>query len=91
MKETDKKERPNCDKCAHRRTIPGDAHTRCNNHGAHVKGHLQGIQGGWFMWPRNFDPTWLLECDGFSTEEEDRKAETKEVDPLLELFATMGR
>jgi len=30
-----------------------------------VKGHEHGIKNGWFMFPYNFDPTWLLECDGF--------------------------
>ena len=30
-----------------------------------IKGHEQGIRHGWFMWPANFDPTWLLECNGF--------------------------
>ena len=30
-----------------------------------IKGHPQGIRSGWFMWPVNFDPTWLLECNGF--------------------------
>lgn len=24
-----------------------------------------GIRSGWFMWPANFDPVWLLSCDGF--------------------------
>jgi len=24
-----------------------------------------GISHGWFCWPVNFDPTWLLTCDGF--------------------------
>ncbi len=30
-----------------------------------IKGHPQGIRSGWFMWPVNFDPTWLMECNGF--------------------------
>jgi hypothetical protein len=24
-----------------------------------------GIRSGWFLWPVNFDPVWLLTCDGF--------------------------
>lgn len=24
-----------------------------------------GFDNGWFMWPINFDPTWLNTCDGF--------------------------
>jgi len=26
----------------------------------------QGIHGGWFVWPVNFDPVWLEHCDGFT-------------------------
>ena len=26
------------------------------------------------MWPLNFDPVWLLECDGFSAKDEDERA-----------------
>ena len=63
---------PDCYKCVHRGTIPGDARSRC----AHPKrdelkvtGHLAGIQGGWFRWPNNFDPTWLQKCNGFERKE----------------------
>ena len=38
-----------------------------------IKGHPQGIKSGWFMWPANFDPTWLLECNGFSEIKEVKK------------------
>lgn len=31
----------------------------------HIKGNPTGMHRGWFNWPYNFDPTWLLECDGF--------------------------
>lgn len=30
-----------------------------------VKGHEQGIRRGWFSWPHNFDPVWLVACNGF--------------------------
>lgn len=30
-----------------------------------IKGHPQGIKRGWFLWPVNFDPTWLMSCNGF--------------------------
>lgn len=33
--------------------------------GLNVKGHPAGIRRGWFNWPYNFDPVWLLSCDGF--------------------------
>jgi hypothetical protein len=31
----------------------------------HIEGVQLGIQRGWFLWPVNFDPTWLVRCEGF--------------------------
>lgn len=31
-----------------------------------IKGDEHGIRHGWFIWPVNFDPTWLEHCDGFT-------------------------
>jgi hypothetical protein len=28
-----------------------------------------GICNGWFIWPINFDPVWLENCDGFESKE----------------------
>jgi len=36
-----------------------------------VEGDPHGIQMGWFNWPLNFDPVWLLKCDGY----EERKTD----------------
>lgn len=30
-----------------------------------VTGNPHGIRSGWFMWPANFDPVWLVSCNGF--------------------------
>ena len=30
-----------------------------------ISGDFHGIRNGWFNWPYNFDPVWLLTCDGF--------------------------
>lgn len=30
-----------------------------------ISGNKHGISHGWFMWPVNFDPVWLENCDGF--------------------------
>ena len=88
-------DKPNCYKCRHRRTIPGDAHSRCahpaiegadeNPFGAMVQamngkfaeagrqlgitGHALGVARGWFLWPAEFDPTWLLTCNGFEAKD----------------------
>ena len=61
-----------CYQCIHRFSIPGDAHSRCNNLTANVKGNPHGITKGWFFWPYNFDPVWLNACDGME-EIEDRE------------------
>lgn len=34
--------------------------------GIEVVGSEQGIRGGWFNHPWNFDPIWLLKCTGFT-------------------------
>ena len=78
----------NCYTCVHRLSIPGDAHTRCNNVNAKVEGDSYGIRMGWFIWPLNFDPTWLKSCDGFSNNLEDKKPRV-EHDTLTELFAIL--
>lgn len=30
-----------------------------------IVGADQGVRSGWFIWPVNFDPTWLEHCTGF--------------------------
>lgn len=66
MSDEKKQEKPDCYKCKHRGTIPGDCHSSCGNSEAKVEGNPQGIRGGWFFHPHNFDPVWLESCDGFS-------------------------
>ena len=61
-----------CYGCKYRTTIPGDAHSQCLNVGAAVRGNDHGIKSGWFMWPWNFDPTWLISCNGFKKREENK-------------------
>lgn len=79
-----------CYQCVHRLELPGDAHIRCNNHEANVKGSDHGRRSGWFNWPLNFDPVWLESCDGFSDKPEDKKPR-KELDPLADLFGLLKR
>jgi len=31
-----------------------------------IKGDEHGIRNGWFYWPVNYDPRWLINCDGFN-------------------------
>jgi len=81
-------DKPNCYKCVHRSNIPGDAHSRCNNFQANVTGDPHGISHNWFLWPLNFDPTWLESCDGFSEDSKDKKPLQK-LGPLEELLAML--
>ena len=30
-----------------------------------IQASEHGIRKGWFNWPYNYDPVWLLNCDGF--------------------------
>lgn len=32
-----------------------------------IKANPTGVRKGWFNYPWNFDPTWLLNCDGWET------------------------
>lgn len=55
-----------CFQCIHRRSIPGDAHTRCVNPDPSMKGNPHAVAEGWFMYPFNFDPTWKMkDCSNF--------------------------
>jgi hypothetical protein len=38
-----------------------------------IKGAEQGVRNGWFIWPVNFDPVWLISCDGFASPEEESR------------------
>lgn len=35
-----------------------------------VEGDERGIKKGWFNHPFNFDPVWLVSCEGFKEKEE---------------------
>lgn len=54
-----------CYSCRYRCRIPGDTHSGCMNKNAKVIGDPHGINHGWFFHPFNFDPTWLIYCDGY--------------------------
>ena len=65
----EKKEKPDCYKCSNRGTVPGDTHSSCSAKNAKVEGNRHGILRGWFAWPFNYDPVWLISCDSFSPKE----------------------
>jgi len=47
-----------------------------------INANPHGIRNGWFNWPLDFDPVWLLACDGF--EERSATNEQKTVAPSSE-------
>ena len=55
-----------CDKCKHRREVPGNYHIMCVNPDPEMTGHEHGIRNGWFAYPLLYDPTWKTKlCDNF--------------------------
>lgn len=42
----------------------------------HIQAQQHAVEKGWFMWPVNFDPTWLLNCDGFEDKDTPQKVIT---------------
>ena len=59
-----------CYSCEFRSTVFNSCHSSCMNKKAKVEGQDQGIKGGWFYWPSNFDPLWLKKCDSYMNKEE---------------------
>jgi len=61
-----------CYDCKHRKSIPGDAHSRCeawkraDTSEILRESNPHGIKMGWFLFPHNFDPVWGPdECQKF--------------------------
>ena len=64
---------PKCYSCKWRCAMESNAHSGCLHPDARLRpsnlritAALQGIRGGWFYWPSNFDPVWLDRCDGYT-------------------------
>lgn len=55
-----------CYGCVHRREVPGNAHIACSKPCARMSGDRHGINEGWFMYPKLFDPVWRTsECANY--------------------------
>ena len=59
-----------CYSCRWRGPVHYSCHSSCANKNAKAEGQDQGIEGGWFHWPYNFDPLWLKSCDSYMKKEE---------------------
>lgn len=68
MKKTKEK---TCYQCKFRGEVPGSCHTHClfdwfNSKEERPKGNKYGISEGWFYFPFNYDPVWMLgQCKEF--------------------------
>ena len=81
--ETEKNMMNECYKCKYRGDVPGSAHSSCNHpyiqqyamkafEALNIRANEHGVNSGWFIWPYNFDPTWLENCDGFKEKEKEK-------------------
>lgn len=66
---------PQCYGCKYRMNIPGDAHSKCSfdfwtNEVEPPKGSEHGIKNGWFFFPFNYDPRWMISVCKAREEEE---------------------
>ena len=64
-----------CYGCVHLQDVPGNAHVRCDSPCARISGDRHGIENGWFMYPKLFDPIWRTsECQNFISKNEESNA-----------------
>jgi hypothetical protein len=81
-----RKRMSDCYKCKHRQSIPGNAHSKCMSKSAikfivenipnvgailPLKINKYGLENGWALWPFDFDPIWLSECQLFEEKEKE--------------------
>lgn len=85
----------NCYSCGYRGTLPGSVHSRCKFNWSKgglsmPRGKAHGIQNGWWIFPVNFDPIWMVgECKAHS-EKEDLSMVINKYDPFIELLGILG-
>lgn len=77
-----------CYQCKHRGTVPGDTHSMCafnwaTSENLPPQGNSHGIKNGWWIFPFNYDPTWMIgECIAF----DDGTHKVKEVPSHLKKY-----
>ena len=74
---------------------PGTAHIRCNFDWAKAEikapaGHPHGIRKGWYIFPVNYDPTWMIGSCPVYTETIDPEMVVKKRDAFTELMGILG-
>ncbi len=82
-----------CYECAYHKNIPGDAHISCVFNWTKAKqdmpiGAAHGINNGWYYFPFNYDPTWMLsECSNYAEQADVNMVRGNE--GLLELLSML--
>ena len=98
-KEVNKMTEQNCWTCAYKGKNPGSAHVRCRfkwtgSELAVPVGKPWGISHGWWIFPLNFDPVWMVEqCPAWSeTVDQDKLAPKPDaMTEALAILASVGR
>jgi hypothetical protein len=68
---TDKDKKKTCYQCCFRGSVPGSAHSSCSfewsrNLENAPEGDSHGIKKGWWVFPWNYDPGWMIgQCKEF--------------------------
>lgn len=91
MKDEQAKPKKTCHQCIHRRSVPGDSHSMCSFSWEQSKhfppeGNPHGIKKGWWMFPFNYDPIWMMgECKEFNDGREKVKTPHLEEHPRAQV------
>jgi len=84
-----------CWRCAYKAAVPGSCHIRCVYNWAKSehrppRGKEYGIDSGWYYFPLNYDPVWMI--DGCQARADEREPEMVGPDnPMLDLLSIMAR
>lgn len=92
--EKDINTRKQCYGCAYRGQVPGSAHSVCNFNftKAGIKppdGDEHGKKSGWYLFPYNYDPTWMNEVCEARTDEKDPEF-VKAANPFENLISILA-
>lgn len=92
---TEHKTKNSCYSCGYKGTNPGSCHIRCNFNWAKAEikppaGNPHGINRGWYMFPLNYDPAWMVDLCSVHTKEIDAELVVKDRDPFTEAMAILG-
>ena len=61
-----------CRECVHQRPTPIDGHIACNCPDHALKGRLNAVAHGWWLYPWSFEPVWAItECQNYASSREE--------------------